>query len=145
MKLQHTTNVFNDLECWKHQDILHNIQTAQCCTKSDIEYNKNEGYTTICELVILIDGELDARIYKYDNINSLLISAYFIWLIDKKVDYIKHFQIWINNEISYIFDYWQKEYKHSLVQENEELTEKLQKIESALKKYGTNIDKLIKE
>lgn len=33
----------------------------------------------------------------------------------------------------------------TIEREKEELTDKLQKIESALKKYGMNIDKLIKE
>jgi hypothetical protein len=143
--MKYTGHIYNDLECYRYHNIMNRVQIALCSTKSDTEYNAKEKKKTNCEIVLLLEGTFDPFIYRYDNINDCLCAAYFLWMIDKKREDIIQFQVWLNEEITHIFDLWTKEYKPFLEQENTELKEKIGKVETALKKYGTTINKLIEE
>lgn len=143
-----TNNIYNDFESYRYPEIFNKINIMLCNIKQEIEWNKKEGYNkNNCELVVKIKNELDARSYKYDNINSLLSASYFIWLLDKTdiSDQIELFQIFINDEISYVFDYWRTENEQKLNEIIREQATKLQEIENALKKFNLNIESFLKQ
>lgn len=143
-----TGNIYNDFESYRYPDIFNKINIMLCNTRQEIEWNKKEGYNNNkCELVVKIKNELDARSYKYDNINSLLSASYFIWLLDKTdiSEHIELFQVFINDEITYAFDYWRTENEQKLNEIIEEQETKLQEIENALKKFNLNIESFLKQ
>ena len=143
-----TGNIYNDFESYRYPDIFNRINIMLCNTRQEIEWNKKEGYNNNkCELVVKIKNELDARSYKYYNINSLLSASYFIWLLDKTdiSDQIELFQIFINDEISYVFDYWRTENEQKLNEIIEEQETKLQEIENVLKRFNHNIESFLKQ
>lgn len=131
-----TDNIYNDFESYKYKNIFNNIQIAICNTKQEIEWNKKEGNKTECELIIKLESERESRIYKYDNINSLLNSAYFIWQLEKHREDIQLLQIWINNEITYIFDYWRSELERELQQQIEDQQKEIEIYKQFIKKYN---------
>ena len=134
--MQKTNNIFNDFECYKYKNILDNVQIALCNVKQEIEWNKKEVKNkNKCEIAIKIKDELDARYYTYDNINSLLTGAYFIWQLDNYRDDIEVFQVFINNEITYIFDYWKNENERKMKDQIDILMQEMKIYKEFISKY----------
>lgn len=141
--MKFTNNIYNDFESYKYKNIKHNIDVA--ILNNQLMIDKNITINNTYELQILVNNHIDPFYYTFNNVNELLQAAYFIWLLDKKIDTIIDYKIWVNDEVSYIFDYWKTNNEMILNTKINTLENKLTKIEGALSKYNLTIDELLKK
>lgn len=87
-KFRYTGIIYNDLEWYKYKDIQNRINIMMCSSaKNNLETYNNSKINLSYEVAILLNNELDQRIYKYNTLNEATTAVYFINLLIQKEGY----------------------------------------------------------